>query len=264
MNYEEFKKSVDLYLDGELDAASALKFQEAVEADPRCRELLEREESLRLRVREELSKEAAPDILWARIRRDLQREDLRHRVASVRGWRAAAAVLLAIVIGGAVYFQYDRRDLSRLVESSIRTHQLFARAGESVEFPAVNERTLLPLIQKRVDFPLALPALVHNDIQMIGGRIGLVAERKSALTLYRKGDNPLSLFTLESRSVRLPRWGGKEINGRLVYFRDSGDFRVAVWKDGECAYSLVAPLREEDLTRYLAASFREIVRPQGS
>ncbi|MFQ5914301.1 MAG: anti-sigma factor family protein [Nitrospinota bacterium] len=264
MNYEEFKKSIDLYLDGELDASSALKFQELADTDPKCRDLLEREESFRLRVREELAKESAPELLRARIQRDIRRHDLRQAMGQFGGWRAAAAVLLAIFIGGAVYFQYDRRDLTRLVRSSVKSHRLYAQAADQPEFWADNERALLPLIQRRVQFEVAFPSLAQEDIQMVGGRISLLVDRKSALTFYRRGNNRLSLFTMDYRGIRLPRWGGKEIKGRMVYFLESGDHRVAVWKDGACVYSFVAQLNEGDMGKYLATSFREIVRSQGS
>lgn len=263
MDYTEFKKSIDLYLDGELDAPSSLKFQELVETDPKCRELLEREERLRSRVREELSRERAPERLRARVLKDIRREDLRQSLTSFSGWRAAAAVLLAVVIGGAVYLRYDQRELSRLMESSIRAHQLYAEVAKSTEFRADNERALLPLIQRSVEFRVAFPSLAQKDIKMLGGRITLLGDRKAALTFYARGNKRLSLFTLENRGVRLPGWGGKEINGRVVYFRESGGFRVAVWKDGECVYSAVGEITEGDLTKYLAAGFREIVRPQG-
>ena len=55
MDFEAFKRSVNLYLDGELDSASTVKFQKWVETDPRCGAILEREEKLRLLIRETLS-----------------------------------------------------------------------------------------------------------------------------------------------------------------------------------------------------------------
>ena len=44
MDFEAFKRSVNLYLDGELDSASTVEFEKWVETDPRCGAILEREE----------------------------------------------------------------------------------------------------------------------------------------------------------------------------------------------------------------------------
>ena len=259
MDFEEFKRSVDLYLDGELDSASTLKFQEWVDTDPRCRALLEREERIRLRVREELSREIAPDTLRASVLRDLRRSDRSSVKTYFTGWRAAAAILLAVLIGGGFYFRYDSRDLVRIVEGSIRSHRIYSRAGDLLDFRAANERSLLPKLQERVRFAMALPSLTRNNLEMMGGRICLLIDRQAALTFYRKGNSRLSLFTVDQKNIRLPKLGGKEIDGRVVHFLESGNYRVAVWKDGECLYSLVAQLDERDLSKYLAAGFKQVV-----
>ncbi len=259
MDFEAFKRSVNLYLDGELDSASAVEFRKWVETDPRCGAILEREEKLRLLVRETLSKDKAPDTLWAGILRDIRRSDRRSARGYVTGWRSAAAILLAVLIGGGFYFRYNNRDLTRIVEGSIRSHRIYSRANDLIDFRAADERALLPKMQERVRFAMALPSLTRNNLEMMGGRVCVLIDRQAALTFYRKGDNRLSLFTLDQRNVRLPNWGGKEIDGRVVHFLESGNYRVAVWKDGKCVYSLVARLDERDLGKYLAAGFKEVV-----
>jgi anti-sigma factor RsiW len=259
MDYKEFKNSIDLYLDGELDPAATLKFQELADADPACRDLLDREEKLRLLVREELSAEQAPDMLRAKILRGIRREDRRQRRTYFTGWRAAAAILVAILIGGGAYLRYDQRDFSNIVTSSVNSHRIYAVSGEPAEYKASNERDLLPSLQRRVQFAMALPSLAQDDIRMEGGRICLLLDRKSALIFYRRANNRLSLFATDQRDIRLPNWGGKSIDGRVVHFQEAGDYRVAVWKDGQCVYSLVAKLDEGQLTKYLAAGFKEVV-----
>ena len=77
MDFEAFKRSVNLHLDGELDSASTVKFQKWVETDPRCGAILEREEKLRLLIRETLSKDKAPDPLRAGVLRDIRLSDRR-------------------------------------------------------------------------------------------------------------------------------------------------------------------------------------------
>ncbi|MDP6086187.1 MAG: hypothetical protein QGF68_09110 [Nitrospinota bacterium] len=259
MDFEAFKRSVNLYLDGELDSASTVEFEKWVETDPRCGAILEREEKLRLLIREELSKDKAPDTLRAGVLRDIRRNDRASAKTHFTGWRAAAAVLLAVLIGGGFYFRYDNRDLTRIVEGSIRSHRIYSRGGDLIDFRAADERALLPKMQERVRFAMALPSLTRNDLEMVGGPVCVLIDRQAALTFYRKGDNRLSLFTLDKRNVRLPNWGGKEIDGRVVHFLESGNYRVAVWKDGKCVYSLVARLEERDLSKYLAAGFKEVV-----
>jgi len=259
MDYAEFKRSVDLYLDGELDSESTLRFQELLESEPKYRELVEREERLRLRVREELSQERASDMLRAKILRGIRREDRSRRTAYVTGWRAAAAVLLAVLIGGGFYLRYDRRDLSHLVQNSINSHQMYMTSGSPVEFVASNENALLPKLAERLRFAMALPSLSENNLEMKGGRICLLVNRKSALVFYQHGNQRISLFLISKHNIRLPTWGGREIEGRSVYFQESAGYEVAVWKDRDCIYTLVAQADENQLAAYLTTGFRGIV-----
>jgi anti-sigma factor RsiW len=263
MDYPEFKRSIDLYLDGELDSESTLKFQEMMESEPKYRDLVEREERLRLRVREELSQDRAPDLLRAKILRGIRREDRSHRMTYITGWRVAAAVLLAVLLGGGVYFQYDRQDLSHLVQNSVQSHELYTSSGSPVEFAANTENALLPKLKERMQFAMALPSLSQNNFKMKGGRICLLVNRKSALVFYQRGDERLSLFMISKKDIRLPAWGGREIQGRSVYFQESEGYRVAVWKDRDCIYSLVAQADENQLAKYLTAGLREVVGSDG-
>ncbi len=261
MDFQGYRKSIDLYLDGELDSASILKFQEWLDNDPRCRELLEREENLRMKVREALSSEHAPDTLGAGIRRTLRKEEKGGAKRFFTGWRAAAAILLAVIIGGGFYFQQDQRDMKNIVNSSINSHRMYSQAGDLMDFQASDESGLIPKLQQRVEFAVTLPSLAQDDIAMVGGRICILIDRQSALAFYKKGPRRLSLFAVDQKDIRLPSWGGKNINDRMVYFHQSGGYRVAVWKDGECIYSLVAQLEERDMTRYLTTGFKRVIAP---
>jgi hypothetical protein len=116
---------------------------------------------------------------------------------------------------------------------------MYAKEEDPAEFRAVREDLLLPQYQRRLHFEVALPPFTQLEARLLGGRLCLLKDQKAALTLYRMGGEPLSLFTIDRAGVSLPSWGGRRIGGRTVFFRQSQGYEVAVWEEGKCIYALV-------------------------
>src|SRR3954462_7516436 len=93
---------VDAYVDGELSVGESVAFENALEACPECRRRFQSARTISAMMRE-LPVEPAPDLLRARLERELRDAPAPARPAALRRWRVAAMVaslLLALGIGG--------------------------------------------------------------------------------------------------------------------------------------------------------------------
>ena len=240
-----------LYLDGEMDARTALSLQGHVEDCPACAGILTREIDLREVIRDHLGSVAAP----APFKRSVQKALRRQRegwVGFSRPWQVAAAIpILVLVVGTFVLF--ERQDLRRIVKSSAMSHQLYGTKEDPPEFRAAKEDVLLPQYEKRLPFEVALPTFTKSEAQLVGGRLCLLNDHECAHTLYQRGTGRLSLFTIDRKGTRLPTWGGKKIGGRTVFFEESRGNQVAIWQEGNFLYTVVG----KDLKPFLTKALRD-------
>ena len=97
---------VDAYLDGELSASDSAEFERALEACPECRKRLEAGRAMSGLLRE-LPLEPAPDLLRARVERELRAIAGASRPAgpavapgrNMRWMAMAASLIVAVSIG---------------------------------------------------------------------------------------------------------------------------------------------------------------------
>lgn len=251
MDCREAQGLFSLFLDGELDARTALSLQGHVEGCPACGGVLAEEADLREAVRDRLRATSAPPRLRRSIRKALLREGGGWAwLVTSRPWQVAAAVALLLLAGG-LFSRYDGRDLRGIVEGAALSHQMYAKEEDPAEFRAVREDLLLPQYQRRLPFELALPPFTQVEARLLGGRLSLLMGQKAAFTLYRMGAEPLSLFTVDRAGVRLPSFGGRPIAGRTVFFGEDRGYEVAVWEEGKCIYALVG----RELLPFLSKAF---------
>ena len=251
MDCHEAQGFFALYLDGEMDARTALSLQGHVEDCPTCGGILAREIDLREVIRDHLSSVTAP----APFKRAVQKALRRQREGWVRfsrPWQVAAAIPILVLAVGA-FVRFERQDLRRIVKGSAISHQLYGTEEDPLEFWAVKEDLLLPQYEKRLPFEVALPTFTETGAQLVGGRLCLLNDQQGAHTLYQRGTGRLSLFTIDQKGARLPTWGGKKIGGRTVFFEESQGNQVAIWEERNFLYTVVG----KDLKPFLTKALRD-------
>jgi anti-sigma factor RsiW len=180
---------VDAYLDGELTATESTAFESALSVCPECRRRLESARAVGNLLRD-LPVEAAPDLLHARIERELRgiagqpRERMR--------WMAmAASLIVAVGIGwaGGTFTGQGSREADALVASYLRV----AMAEHAVDVASSDRHTVRPWYAGRIDYAPPVHDLTTDGFPLLGGRLDVVDGRKVAVLVYRRNQHKLAL-----------------------------------------------------------------------
>ena len=237
---------VDAYVDGELSAIESAAFEQALAVCPACRERLEsaREMSGLLRA---LPVEPAPDLLRARIERDLRaiagrpRERLR--------WAAmAASLIVAIGIGwlGASVIGHGGRERDELLAGYLRV----AMSEHGVEVASSDRHTVKPWFASRIDYAPPVNDLTSEGFPLLGGRVDLVDGRKVAVLVYRRNQHRVALTVWPAAS--------KADTNPSVTQRDG--FAMADWRHGGFEMRAVSDLVPADMKSFASAVDRAVDR----
>lgn len=180
---------VDAYVDGELSARESAGFEAALAVCPDCRRRLEEARELSGLLRG-LPADPAPDLLRARIERDLRAIAARPR-ERLR-WAAMAASLIVAVgvgwLGGALTGQGGRQ-----TDEMIAGYLRVAMAETPVDVASSDRHTVKPWFAGRIDYAPPVHDLTAEGFPLLGARLDVVDGRKVAVLVYRRNQHRLAL-----------------------------------------------------------------------
>jgi anti-sigma factor RsiW len=187
---------VDAYVDGELSAIESAAFEQALAVCPGCRARLEsaRDMSRLLRT---LPAEPAPDLLRARVERELRSIAGRPR-ERVRWLAMAASLVMALGVGwiGGSMLGQGTRETDELVAGYLRV----AMSDHGVEVASSDRHTVKPWFAGRIDYSPPVHDLTAAGFPLLGGRVDLVDGRKVAVLVYRRNQHRVALTLWPSTS----------------------------------------------------------------
>lgn len=257
MDCSELERSLDAYLDGELDAADRAEAGAHLAGCPRCRGAFEARgrvrEALRSKLREAMGGHAragrAPDALRARIGEALAREKrsplrllLRPLpIASLAACAAGALLVLATHGGDAL-----------LVEEAVRLHH---RA-----LPLEVDASAMPgWFTGKLDFQPRAPDFHADGVKVEGARLSNLREWPAAYIRYRLPRGQAGLFIVDDPGGRFEAPGREvQVGPAVVRVVNARGYNVAVWRRDEIVYSLVSELDEADLVQMVRAAAADV------
>jgi anti-sigma factor RsiW len=230
---------VDAYVDGELSAPESAEFEQALEQCPGCRQQLERVRGLSSLLRT-LPAEPAPDLLRARIERDLRVVAGRPR-QPLRWSAMAASVIVAIGIGwlGGSLLGHGTRETDELIAGYIRV----GMSDHAVEVASSDRHTVKPWFAGRIDYSPPVHDLTAEGFPLLGGRVDLVDGRKVAVLVYRRNQHRLAL-TL---------WPSSSSGNATPSLAQRDGFALADWRHGGFEMRAVADLAPSEMKSFAAA-----------
>lgn len=190
---------VDAYLDGELPATESAAFEAALASCPKCASRLEEARALSGLLRE-LPVEPAPDLLRARIDRELRAISAKARPevprpaarAPYMKWGAmAASLIVAVSIGwvGGIYSTQNGRDTDELLASYMRV----ASSEQPVDVVSSDRHTVKPWFAGRIDYSPPVYDLTAVGFPLLGGRLDVFDGRKVAVLVYRRNQHKVAV-----------------------------------------------------------------------
>lgn len=239
---------VDAYVDGELTAVESAEFERALEGCPECRRRLGSARALSGLLRE-LPAEPAPDLLRARVERELRTIDGRPR-ERLR-WAATAASVIAALglgwLGGTLTGQWTGnggRESDALIASYLRV----AMAEHTVDVASSDRHTVTPWYAGRIDYAPPVIDLTAQGFPLLGGRLDVVDGRKVAVLVYRRNQHKLalSLWPASSSGNSPPR----------VSERDG--FAIAEWRHAGFEFRAVSDLAPAEMASFATALDRAV------
>jgi anti-sigma factor RsiW len=235
---------VDAYVDGELSATENAAFEQALAICPGCRARLEAARDMS-RLLRDLPAEPAPDLLRARIERELRA--IAGRPNERVRWLAMAASLIVALgvgwIGGSMLGQ-GTRQTDELVAGYLRV----AMSDQGVEVASSDRHTVKPWFAGRIDYSPPVHDLTAAGFPLLGGRVDLVDGRKVAVLVYRRNQHriALTLWPSTSSSATAPS----------VVQRDG--FALADWRRDGFEMRAVADLSPAEMASFAAAVDRAV------
>jgi anti-sigma factor RsiW len=247
----DFKPSLQVYVDRELDGVDREMVERHLVECPTCARQVHLQGRFKAAVRAHLRRPALPAGFEQRMR-----QSLTVRPIAPRRWPwlsyprlvpalAAAAVLVGVT--GTI-----RQTQSRVLEQAQRSYH----AEMPMDITGSDCGSIASWFRGRVDFPVHAPPLGAGTACQ-GGRLVNVGERPAAYLIYRgPAGHRLALLVFDPQGQPLEAPQHRLINGREVYVESGPGISTAAYRDRGLGYVVTADLDEEALTRLVTTAFQ--------
>jgi anti-sigma factor RsiW len=167
---------------------------------------------------------------------------------------AAAAILFAIVLGGAAGW-WARGAAAVGVQDryvtadALRAHQLYVvEVRHPVEVVAAEREHLVRWLSKRLDYEVLAPELENIGLKLVGGR--LLPGRKAAAAFIMYEGPSGERFTLYSSRARTP--------DTAMRYSSEGQLAAFSWVDGDVAYVVSGESNRDQLQKVAQAMYAQM------
>jgi anti-sigma factor RsiW len=231
---------VDAYVDGELGATDSAAFEAALPDCPGCRRRLEETRAIGGFLRD-LPAERAPDLLRARIERELRAISRTSRPRSNLRWMALAASLIVAVGIGWLGGRLTGRGMGD--DESVSTYLRVAASDHPVDVASTDRHTVKPWFAGRIDYSPPVHDLTSDGFPLEGGRLDVVAGRKVAVLVYRHNQH----------RVALSLWPAASSGNSSAKVVERDGFTLAEWRHDGFELHAVSDLAPSEMAAFAAA-----------
>jgi anti-sigma factor RsiW len=250
MRREEASRLLQPYLDGELDAATALELEQHLAVDAQARAMLESLRRLSSAVRANADYHTAPQLLRERITAppaEIAREKSRSpRIGRLAWVDAMALSVVSAVFGALVTAVVLRPSANEPVERDVVASHVRATLGSHLtDVISSDQHTVKPWLSARLDFSPPVHDLTNQGYELVGARVDYAGSQRVAALVYRRRQHIIDVMIAPSESEQAPRLS--EQNG----------FNLNHFARGGMSYWLVSDLNANelgDLARLLASA----------
>jgi anti-sigma factor (TIGR02949 family) len=238
---DDVERYLDLYLDREMGADLAAEIQDHLRTCAACRRRVAEREALGRLVRA-VPYRVAPERLRARVAAQASHS------GSTRRWVAwaAAAVLVASVVGGISFFRSARTpgeaSLDATAEEAVSGHVRSLMAHHLFDVQSTDQHTVKPWFLGRIDFSPPVADLASIGFPLVGGRLDYLSGRPVAALVYERRRHTINLFVSPTRE------GATAPTARSVR-----GFQVHHWMRDGMSFWAVSDLNDAELSEFVHA-----------
>ena len=234
---------LNAYIDGELDPAHALEFEQRLADDSALADERARIEALRGAMRERLPRETASPALRRRVAALARPQPF---AANWRAGRAAMAASVAVAFAAgslATFVAIGSGDREPVSEVLVASHMRAMMASQPIDVASSDRHTVKPWFNGKLPQSPRVVDLAAQGFPLVGGRIDVIGLTPAPTLVYRARQHVISLTALPA-SLRA--------SGAI---RPIDGYNVVEWTDGPLAYWAVSDLAAPELGNF-AKAFR--------
>jgi anti-sigma factor RsiW len=230
------------YLDGELDALAARRFEARLAAEPALAADYARLRSLRALLRIETEGDAPSQALRTRIAAQIA--PAASRRIRLRAWSALAASLLvgAVVGGSATFGVLQHRQGENATDQFVAAHIRALMAPQPADVASTDRHTVKPWFDGKLAFAPDVVDLAAQGFPLVGGRIDVVNLEPAPVLVYGAGRHLISLTEVPDGSA-----------ASQVTTTAARGYEVLAWSDGKVRYFAVSDASDEEMRNFVGA-----------
>ena len=151
--------------------------------------------------------------------------------------------------------------LASLTAEAVNDHLRVLASQHQVEIESGGKHQVKPWFEGKLDFAPGVPALEDTELQLRGGSVGYVFDRKAAVLVYALRQHLVTLLVFRTEGLAWPDASTERmgpVRGRETSARG---FNVVLWRGGELGYALVSDANAKELSDIgvrLAAAVHEL------
>ena len=242
-------------LDGELDAANTLAFEQDLERDPELRRAYETAHAASVATRAALAREKAPEALRARVLGLVEEtKPATPRAPRPRRLELALAASLAVAAflagAGADRF-WSGAGADREAETLVADFARGEISGQPFDVASSDRHTVKPWLANRVAIGIAAVDLADQGFPLAGGRVDIFAHAPVPTLVYRRREHFIAVS-------ELPRDGAAAERTATV-----DGYHIERWSDEERTYVAVSDLDGAELSGFVKAFRQKVAAARG-
>lgn len=197
MNCDQVRRSLDAYVDDELDLPRRLQMNEHVQRCGTCQKEVKEMSKFKTLVRSNMPAYEAPPELRSKICATLRKESKpRHKWIFTSGRELAYAAVF--VASGCVisltWLSLAPRKENQLVIDAISNHARSLMVSHLIDCASSDPHTVRPWFNGKLDYSPPVPDLAQAGYPLRGGRIDMLDHRPVAAIVYEHGNHIINLF----------------------------------------------------------------------
>jgi anti-sigma factor RsiW len=234
------------YLDGELDVAATLDFEEMLKASPALQQELAYLSALQSSLQSRATRFTTPPNLVDRVLAAdpglMQRGEVAKPISS--WWRSLAigttiaAVLLLFLSVGLIFNSPDKRagQLQEIVGAHVRS----LMADHLTDLASSDRHSVRPWLSSRLDFAPPVHDLASEGFSLVGARLDYLGGKASAAVVYRHRQHIINVFVWPAPT------GGGDTRQPSTY----RGYNSVTFDSGGMMYWAVSDLNQPDLQKF--------------
>lgn len=219
-------------MDGELDAAGSVALAAHLRGCPDCTAARDEVGVLSIRLREGVTRHAAPASLRAAILAQQPAAARRRWPVWGHGASFGAGLALAAVVAGFMVAPERGGVVPDVVAAHIRALQ----PGHLVDIASTDQHTVKPWFDGRLDYAPPVRDFAAQGFPLMGGRLDYLANRPVAALVYHHDKHLIDVFV----------WPGKQAEADSA----AQGYNVMAWVRDEMTYRAVSDLNAGELATF--------------